>query len=276
LFESTQGALDASEDFRRLAEAAQLSTALPAPAPESVGGWTATKVKLVGSEWLATEVTGEFATRLKDYTQRERPNGEDDLSCPSYDATSAAIRTHLTNLNIEYLPVEDDSKTLLSLASSGIGALASWSRVEAGKHYPSDVLLGWAPGNFFGYPATDLIAPDRQQQFQVRPQIFDDTTGVALILRFQDSRAHARSLTVRERRRRWRVRAVEVYCAQACKPATAIDRISGFIGLSCQANGSRMSPGGYRPFEKRWPASRNTFRAAGPADRKPIIRPNWK
>lgn len=184
LFGSTQGALDASEDFRRLGEVALFSTALLAPAPETVGGWTATKAKLLGSEWLATEITGNLATRLKDYTQRERPNGEDDLSLPSYDATSAAIRAHLTNLNIEYLPVEESSKTLLSLSSSGIGALASWSRVESGKHYPSDVLLGWALGNFFGHLATEFIAPGRQQQILVMPQVFDDTTGVALFLRF--------------------------------------------------------------------------------------------
>lgn len=28
--------------------------------------------------------------------------------------------------------------------------LTGWSRVEAGKHYSSDVMVGWAIGNFLG------------------------------------------------------------------------------------------------------------------------------
>lgn len=185
LFGSTRGALDASDDLRRLGEAAWLSTALLAPGPDSSGEWALAKSGLVGSEWLAIELTGEMATGLKSYTNRERPNGEDDLSCPSYDATGAAIRAQMAGLNIDHLPLEESYRQGLNLGVNGIGALAAWSRVEAGKHYPSDVLIGWAFGRFFGHLASEFIDPDPgPAELMLAPVILDDGGGLQLNLRF--------------------------------------------------------------------------------------------
>ena len=183
LFGSTESALQASEDLASLGDLGYVTTALLVPGPESPGDWFGNKAKLLGSEWLAVELTGETATAIKGYTQRERPNGENEMSLPSYDATSAAIRSHMANLNVAHLPIDEDSKTVLNFGLDSIGVLAAWSRVEAGKHYPSDVLVGWALGSFFGHIANEFIDPDTQN-LQIAPQFLEDGAGVQLMLRF--------------------------------------------------------------------------------------------
>jgi membrane-associated phospholipid phosphatase len=42
------------------------------------------------------------------------------------------------------------ARTALEIGAGAITAGTAWARVEAGAHYPSDVLVGVALGNFMG------------------------------------------------------------------------------------------------------------------------------
>lgn len=92
---------------------------------------------------LTTSMTTEL---LKDYTGRERPNAADNLSFPSGHATAAAWANHSSILMIRdmNLPLryEIPAYTALSLLTLG----TAWGRVEAAKHYPTDVLAGMLIG----------------------------------------------------------------------------------------------------------------------------------
>lgn len=88
-----------------------------------------------------------FSTGIKRAADRTRPDNSNDLSFPSQHATSAFFAAQVTARNLSamespYLgPIQ---ASLFTLASA-----SAWARVEAARHYPSDVLAGAAIGNFF-------------------------------------------------------------------------------------------------------------------------------
>jgi hypothetical protein len=183
IFGSTSDARDASDDFRSLTELAYVSTALIVPGPETPGEWFSTKAKLLGTEYLTVKTTRGITSGLKSLTQRERPNESNDRSFPSGHATSASIQAQMANLNVEYLPIDDSPKKALNLTFDSFAVLTGWARVEAGEHYPADVLAGWALGHFMAHLARDFIDPE-QQQLMVMPRTGNGAGGIQLVFRF--------------------------------------------------------------------------------------------
>lgn len=183
LFGSTQDARDASDDFRSLNQIAYISTALLVPGPEDVDEWFGTKAKLIGSEWLTTETAGEFTTRIQPYSDREKPNEKNGNSFPSYHTVTTTTSAQMAKLNVEYMPIGTTSQQALNYTFDGIAALTAWARVEAGEHYPSDVLVGWALGHIFGHLGKAFIVPD-QQQLVIRPQLSRNSSGIELQIKF--------------------------------------------------------------------------------------------
>lgn len=111
--------------------------------------WYIEKTKFFIVESAATATSSGVTEGLKYLTNRERPNNEDNLSFPSQHATQAFSLAFLSTRNIENF---DLSKGQLIVWNIGVYALASgtgWARVEAKDHYPTDVLVGAAIGNFF-------------------------------------------------------------------------------------------------------------------------------
>jgi hypothetical protein len=85
---------------------------------------------------------------LKSLTGRERPNGEDDESMPSGHTSRASVGAALAAANLDYMAMPDWSRTTLRIGLYGSAAATGWARVEAEKHYPTDVLVGYAIGQF--------------------------------------------------------------------------------------------------------------------------------
>jgi len=183
IFGSEQKAGEASDDFQSLTKLAYISTAILVPGPETTGEWFSTKAKLLGSEWLAVNAARAFTSGMKGLSQRDRPNDLNDRSFPSGHATKASIQAQMANLNVEYLPIEPSSKQALGFTFDSFAALTAWARVEAGMHYPSDVLAGWAVGHYVAHLAQDFIDPD-QQQVLVTPMSTNSGSGIQLVIRF--------------------------------------------------------------------------------------------
>ncbi len=120
---------------------------------------------------VSTGVANEALNRpFKALWHRRRPNGENHLSFysghTSHTAWSAAsLRYALKRSRVrrDVRPWLDGALTLLPVAT---GAL----RVSARKHYPSDVLVGWGAGNFFGTFFGEL-EHDRWLRTRVRPNV---------------------------------------------------------------------------------------------------------
>ncbi len=183
LFGSNNNAEQVSDDLKSLTELGYITTALVAPGPDTSSDWVALKARLLGVEWLAIKTARSFTSAVKTISQRERPNNQNDRSFPSGHATSASIQANMAKLNIDYLPLEKFPKQALGLTFDSFAALTAWARVEAGMHYPSDVLAGWAIGHFFSHLANGFINPE-QQALQLTSNITNRSGEIRLAIRF--------------------------------------------------------------------------------------------
>ncbi|MDP6376223.1 MAG: phosphatase PAP2 family protein [Pseudomonadales bacterium] len=136
-------ASDISHDLKDATTVLWLASALAAPSEglgQKVGGIA------VGVGTLFVE--GRIIEGLKDVTERDRPDDSNDRSMPSGHASMVAARTRLTRANLERIDMPTWVRRSASAGLYGIAFATSWARVEAGKHHPTDVLVGYAIGNF--------------------------------------------------------------------------------------------------------------------------------
>lgn len=180
LFGSAENAAKRSDDFRDLNELVYQSTALLVPGPENSGDWLVAKTKLLAAEWLAVKSARAVTKTLKSSTERTRPNDENDRSFPSGHVTTASSQAEMAKLNIKYLPLGPSTQELLSYSLNGLTALTAWARVEAGVHYPADVLSGWAVGYFIAQLANTFIAP--QENIIITPMAMSRGTGFQVVV----------------------------------------------------------------------------------------------
>jgi membrane-associated phospholipid phosphatase len=96
---------------------------------------------------------------LKDVVDRERPDSNEN-GFPSGHASLAGTADTLTVRNLKAIPMRDGTRTALSLGAEALTFATGWARIEAGAHYPSDVLVGMSIGNFFGLMFTDAFLRD--------------------------------------------------------------------------------------------------------------------
>ena len=120
----------------------------------------------------AFAVTAGITEGLKVATSRERPNGIDDKSLPSGHAANAAVFNTLTVHNLQAIDMGSRLRTSLEIGAGAVTVGTAWARVESGDHYPSDVLVGMALGNFMGafFAQTFLgLEPDARLAFGAEP-----------------------------------------------------------------------------------------------------------
>ncbi len=148
IFGSPEDAEDASDYLRDATGVIYFVTALATPSGEDPKPWSLAKLKglTVGvSAVLLTDGTTEL---LKKGTDRTRPDGSDDESFPSGHTSSASAFSTLANRNLQSLSLSKTNRTLLRIGFTTITAATGWARMEAGRHFPSDVLVGYALGHF--------------------------------------------------------------------------------------------------------------------------------
>ncbi len=108
----------------------------------------ATRATRVGKDFVSLGSALALTEGLKNVTQRERPQDDNNESFPSGHATRLGGLTYLTRRNLEQLELARGLNVGAQVAAYGLAASGAWARVEAGKHHPSDVLFGYALGHF--------------------------------------------------------------------------------------------------------------------------------
>lgn len=148
-------ALGRSDDLRDLLGAGYVITALLAPSDSFED-----KARGLGVGLLSFALEGVVSEGLKDVTGRERPNGSNDRSFPSGHATNSAARAHLIRRNLAAIEMPGWARTGLNATAYTMAASGSFARVEGGKHHMSDVLAGFALGNFIARFVSEAFLPD--------------------------------------------------------------------------------------------------------------------
>ena len=117
---------------------------------------------------VLTSTTTEL---LKKYTLRPRPDATDTLSFPSGHTTAAAWANRYSAVMISgfNLPPRYEYPARGALALLTLGT--AWGRVEAGRHYPSDVIAGALIGVALTDASFAIFQPDspmRDVRFDIR------------------------------------------------------------------------------------------------------------
>jgi len=100
---------------------------------------------------------------LKSLTNRELPNENNSDSFPSKHTSQASVRATLAARNLDYINMNTNLRRGLQGTVYTAAGLTAWARIEAAKHYPSDVLFGYALGHFIGAVANDVFITPASQ-----------------------------------------------------------------------------------------------------------------
>lgn len=139
-----------SSDLRAVSLGSFYLSILATPSGNDPTAWCTSKAKGLAVQGGAAALSNEFTYLLKDTAGRKRPNGEDDESFPSGHASNAAVFTVLASRNVQTTTLSATAKTGMDIALHTVMFGVAWERVEAGVHYPSDVLAGIAMAYFIG------------------------------------------------------------------------------------------------------------------------------
>jgi membrane-associated phospholipid phosphatase len=168
VFGSTLKAEQWSDDLRAASALLAAGTLLATPSGSDPQEWMINKAKGAAVELAAMGATSLTTELLKQASGRERPNAADDTSFPSGHSSSAAVNGRLALLNLDSIDMGHGARVAADVGVELTVFGTAWARVEAGAHYPSDVLVGMALGNFFGRFMTDaFLGPGSRQSLAI-------------------------------------------------------------------------------------------------------------
>ncbi len=102
---------------------------------------------------VAVEVSSQLASYgitelFKNSVRRQRPSEEDDFSFPSGHTTSAFNHALLASLNLDSTDLSEQWRDPVRFGLYTLAIGTGWARVEAGEHFPVDVLFAAGVTNF--------------------------------------------------------------------------------------------------------------------------------
>lgn len=147
VFGTTRNAKRWSDDLSDAAGIGALASALATPSGEGPGEVVWNKAKGLAVEIAAVGTAMTTTVTLKGLTHRQRPDDSDHESFPSGHSTKAFAYATVGRRNLEALPLPQGLRSALGVGFDAVATATAWARVEAGKHYPSDVLAGAALAN---------------------------------------------------------------------------------------------------------------------------------
>ncbi|NOR51733.1 MAG: phosphatase PAP2 family protein, partial [Gammaproteobacteria bacterium] len=165
IFGSQQAADNASDEINYILSDAAAITTLATPSGDSPGSWLYAKTKGVAVHALARGFTSRVTISLKKQMGRERPDGSDNLSLPSGHTTQAYASATLAVRNLDSIQLSERSRRITQLGIKTMAATTAWARVEAKRHYPSDVLAGAALAHFLNLVIHDAFMWQQENSF---------------------------------------------------------------------------------------------------------------
>jgi len=183
IYGSIDNAQQASDDLQDLAKLSFWVSAMVADTGEKNPHYNRFQGITMGHAAIA--LTHATTSSLKSITGRTRPNGSSKHSFPSGHTSNATVHATLAFNNLNYSQLSEGQKAFWQWSNYSIAALTGWARIEAEKHYPSDVLFGFALGNFIGSVFNQLyLTPESTEQSYVQLS-YARTDGIQILFGFQ-------------------------------------------------------------------------------------------
>lgn len=157
VFGSQKSAEQWSDDLRTASAMAHYATVLATPSGDEPSEWLINKAKGALGGVAAVSGTVFFTNTIKSGFDRERPNGQGGESFPSGHTSSSAVHTRLASRNLQSIDMNAGTRRALDIGLYALTIGASWSRIEAGWHYPSDTLFSIGLGNFIASFVNDAF-----------------------------------------------------------------------------------------------------------------------
>lgn len=148
VFGSQSNAKRWSDDLRDASAVVHYVTIAIMPSGNTAGEWLWNKSKGTLVHVAAVSAAANVTSQLKDVSDRRRPDGSDTKSFPSGHTSAAAVHDRLASRNIHALDLSQGLTRTLDVGLYALTIGTSWSRIEAGHHYPSDTFVGMALGHF--------------------------------------------------------------------------------------------------------------------------------
>lgn len=140
------------------------------PEDDSLTKYAASKVKgglVVNFASSSSRFSRDVLAR---YFKRERPNKIDSLSFPSGHSAEAGSRNMLISKNLDTMDMNPYLRTGIKVVNTGMASGTLWARLEGERHYPSDILAGYAVGSFVaGFVFDSLMNLEEGESFSVLP-----------------------------------------------------------------------------------------------------------
>jgi membrane-associated phospholipid phosphatase len=181
VFGSWEAAQDASDILRSSAHVGMVASALAVPSGDD--RWLSSMAWRMAWEHLGVMAASYTTDPIKRWTDRKRPNGGPG-SFPSWHATRAAAYTGMGYRNLDLVKLRPAFRRSTQFILASIAAGTAWARVEAGQHYPTDVLAGAALGNFVAILIHDaFISLDKRSEISLQTNT-DKSAILELEVRF--------------------------------------------------------------------------------------------
>jgi hypothetical protein len=182
IFGSTKHAEDASDTWRSASGYMWIASIFATQSGDGAGEWAWSKTKGAVVEIAAKGAGRALTSVLKDTVSRERPNGEDNRSFPSGHMTEAYGSAVMTSRNLDSTGFPESVIWPLRVVDYGLALGTGWARVEAGAHFPSDILFATGATNFLaGFVHDAFLGLGSNPQFVVSPAPEGDGIEVGLL-----------------------------------------------------------------------------------------------
>ena len=117
---------------------------LATPSGDDFGEWLANKGKGHAGRRSSCRVQrSRSRDRSRKTVGRTRPNGQDEESFPSGHTSSSAVHTRLASRNLRSIDMPDGARRTLDVGLYALTIGTSWSRIEAGWHFPPTHCSAW-------------------------------------------------------------------------------------------------------------------------------------